>query len=125
MKRFITSICILLGLLMLSVCSLFILRQECHAYTALAEETAAAYARGDINTALEVYDRMTASWKHFHDITGLFVDGGKLDAIYAHIIPLRPLLEQQCPEAAGELAGIILLTHGLYEEELPILPHIL
>jgi hypothetical protein len=125
MKRFVTSICILLGLLLLSVCSLVLLRRECRTYTALAEKTAAAYADGDTQAALEGFEQLETAWEHFHNVTGLFVDGGKLDAIYAHLIPLRPLLEQNCPEAAGELTGMILLTQGLYKEELPTLWHIL
>ena len=125
MSRFVTSIVILVMLTALSVVSLRMLRNECRQYTALADETAAAFAAGDIPAALACCDRMEAEWAHFHDVAGLFVDGGKLDAIYAHLVPLRPLLEQSDPYVYAELESIRMLTEGLYEEELPALPHIL
>ncbi len=125
MSRFLTSVGILLALTVLSVCSLWMLRHECRRYTAITEETAAALADGDTRAALAGCDRLEASWEHFHDMTGLFVDGGKLDAIYSHITPLRPLLEQGDPYAFSELESIRLLTQGLYEEELPVFWHIM
>lgn len=125
MSRFVISICILLTLTVLSVSSLRLLRRECRAYNALARETAAAFSAGDTLAALRGYDRLAGRWDHFHDMTGLFVDGSKLDAIYSHITPLRPLLEQDDPLALAELESLCLLTNGLYEEELPVFWHIL
>ena len=125
MSRFVTSIVILAVLTVLSVVSLRLIRNECRQYTALAEETAAAFAAGDTQAALAGYTQMEEGWDHFHHVTRLFVDGSKLDAIYSHITPLRPLLEQDDPYVYAELESIRMLTEGLYEEELPVLWHIL
>ena len=125
MSRFLTSIGILLALTVLSVTSLFLLRNECSRYMHLTDQTAAAFERGDTQAALAEFDRLESDWQHFHDVAGVFVDGSKLDAIYSHIIVLRPMLEEGYPEASAELDCIRLLTRGLYEEELPLFWHIL
>jgi hypothetical protein len=125
MRRFLTSILILTALTLLSVCSLRILRDECRRYAGTASVIESAFSAGDTQAALAGCTRLEDEWTHFHDITGLFVDGGKLDAIYSHITPLRSLLEQNDPLALSELASIRLLTEGLYAEELPVLWHIL
>ena len=125
MSRFLTSIGILLTLTVLSVFSLLLLHSECAHYTQLTEAVTAACTAGDTATALACFDTMEEEWEHFHDVTGIFVDGGKLDAIYSHITPLRPLLEQGDPYALSELESIRLLTQGLYEEEMPLFWHIM
>ena len=125
MRRCIASLCILLALTVLCIGSLTVLRTECRRYAALAEQTRYAAARGDTETALARYDALAGSWEAFHDLTGLFVDGAKLDAVHEHLTGLRPLIEQGHPEVTAELERIRQLTEGIYEEELPKLWHIL
>ncbi|MBR2087976.1 MAG: DUF4363 family protein [Oscillospiraceae bacterium] len=125
MSRFLTSVAILIALTVLSVVSLRMIRHECREYTSLTEEINAAFSAGDTQAALAGYDKLEEGWDHFHHVTRLFVDGSKLDAIYSHITPLRPLLEQGDPYVYAELESIRLLTEGLYEEELPVFWHIL
>ena len=90
MSRFLTSIVILFGLIVVSFASLLLLGSECRRYAACAAETELAYSHSDIPGSLEAFDRMKAGWEEFHNITGLFVDGSKLDAIHWRMIALRP-----------------------------------
>ena len=125
MRRCIASLCILLTLIGVSVWSLSALGQECERYAALTVQTEQAVLDGDTARALMLYDSLEEHWEDFHNLTGLFVDGGKLDAIRTRMLGLRSLIEQQHPEVMAELEGIRVLTLGLYEEELPTLWHIL
>lgn len=125
MKRVILSASILVSLIVLCIISLTALHSECLWYADLAGRTLYAAEQGDTDAALARFDTMQAHWEAFHDLTGLFVDGEKLDAIYERMVGLRPLLEQAHPEARSELTAIRKLIDGIYEEEMPRLPHIL
>ena len=125
MRRCITSLCILLALIGLSVWSLSALHIACSRYAAMTVLTEQAVLNGDTARAIALYDSLEENWEDFHNLTGLFVDGGKLDAIRTRMLGLRPLIEQQHPEVTTQLEGIRVLTLGLYEEELPVLWHIL
>lgn len=125
MRRVILSLSILLSLIVLCVLSLTALRSECTWYENLTQSTIYAASRGDTEAALERFDALQANWEEFHDLTGLFVDGAKLDAIYERLVGLRVMLEQQHPSSLSELEAIRQLIEGIYEEELPKLWHIM
>jgi hypothetical protein len=125
MSRFLTSIGILTVLIVICILSLLLLKSECGNYRNGIAETAAAISVGDTEAALAAYDRLDADWKHFEDVTGIFTDGSKLDAVRIHMAVLRPLIESGSTEAAAELECVRRLIASIYEEELPYFWHIL
>ncbi len=125
MRRLWISTGILLSLIWLCIWSLGSLREQCERYGSLVSQTANACASGNTEDALELCSQMEAQWEPFHDHTGAFVDGSKLDAIHEHLIGLRPLIESSHPETLSELRSLRKLIDGLYEEELPDFWHIL
>lgn len=125
MKRCIASLSILVALIALCIVSLVALRSECRWYAGLAERTTLAVSQGETETALSRFDSMQEHWEDFHNITGLFVDGEKLDAIYERMTGLRPLIESGHPQASAELESLRSLIESIYEEEQPLLWHIL
>lgn len=125
MKRCILSVVILVLLVVSCIGSLVLLRTQCAWYGHLADQTAQAAASGDWALALVRFDEMQANWEEFHNTTGLFLDGEKLDAIHEHLICLRPLLADAHPETASELESLRRLIDGLYEEEMPYFWHIM
>lgn len=125
MRRLWLSVGILVGLVWLCIWSLASLRQQCERYGLLVSQTACAYASGNKEEALALCDLLESRWEAFHNHTGAFVDGSKLDAIHEHLVGLRPLIEGEHPETLSELRSLQKLIDGLYEEELPDLWHIL
>ena len=125
MSRFLTSLGILLGLILISITSLLVLGCECRQYAACAGDAAYACSHGDTPAALDAFDRLDGGWEHFQHVTGLFADGDKLDAIRSRMIALRPLIEAGNPDVSAELERIRQLIGNIYEEEIPVLWHIL
>lgn len=125
MRRCIASLSILLSLILLCIISLVALKSECSWYAGLVEKTAFAISQGETETALSRFDAMEAHWEDFHNIAGLFVDGEKLDAVYERMVSLRPLIASEHPQVSAELEGIRRLIESIYEEEQPLLWHIL
>ena len=125
MKRFAWSIAILVSLIISCIWSLNVLRVQCRWYGGLTERTIQAAQEGRTAQALASLDEMLDNWDEFHNTTGLFIDGGKLDAIHERLIDVAPLLANGDADALSELTAARELIDGLYEEELPIFWHIL
>jgi len=125
MKRCIASVSILSALILLCVISLFELHTQCRDYVAMTDAVATAIEQGDRYQALLALDTLEQGWKHYHDITGIFVNGSELDSIRETLSGLRPMLEDSRPEIKTELEKMRVLILSVYEEELPELWHIL
>lgn len=125
MNRCKVSVFVLLSLIFICIFSLFELHQQCENYLALTEQISEAFALGDTSQALASFDELEQDWKHYHDISGIFVNGSELDSIREIMSGLRPMLEQQHPETASQLSRMKNLILSVYEEELPEIWHIL
>ncbi len=124
MNRIITGIGILLSLVLLSVCSLWILHARTQQFSSHIQNVAETFA-ADGEKALAAFDELSEEWEHFHDIAGMFVDGRKLDDIRLSIAVLRQMIAEEHPDALAELARIRELAEAIFREELPDLWHIL
>lgn len=125
MKRCKASVWILLSLILLCIVSLIVLRQQCMNYLYLTNAVETAVDQGNTEQALSAFDELEQQWQQYHDITGIFVNGDELDAVRQILCGLRPLLENEHPEAKSELQKIRYLIESIYQEELPELWHIL
>lgn len=124
MKRCIISFCVLLGLVGLCVASQIMLYRESRAFAALTVSVEEAVQAGDRDEALRRLEKLEAQWEGFHNVTGLFVDGTKLDPIRERLAEVRPLIAEAHPTALPELACIRQLAEGIAEEEVPEIWHI-
>lgn len=124
MKRCIISLCVLIGLVGLCVASQLLLYRESRSFAALTGAVEDAVQAGDRDEALRRLERLEEQWEGFHNVTGLFVDGIKLDPIRERLAEVRPLIEESHPTALPELACIRALAEGIAEEELPEIWHI-
>lgn len=125
MNRCRISLAILISLVVLCASALFVLRWQSGKLTERTEAIAQAVEGGNTEQALAGYDKLMEEWEHFHDITGVFVDGTKLDPIRQLLAGLRPLIEAEHPEVLSELERIRELAQDVFTEELPDLWHIL
>ncbi len=125
MNRCKISIGVLLALVLLCICSLLVLRWQCHTFAGRVDAVTEAVEEGNIREALEAYDGLYTQWEQFHDVAGLFVSGTKLDPMYEILTGLRPLIVQQHPEVTAELERLRGLTEGILAEEMPSVWHIL
>lgn len=125
MNRCTISLIILAALILLCIISLPVIHGQCDRLVRQTDRVAEAAVQGDAERALAEYEKLEQRWESFHDITGLFVDGEKLDVPREVICALRPLLAAAHPEAVSELARLRGMIEGLYEEEVPGWAHIL
>ncbi len=125
MSRCKISVGVLCVLLLLCITGLFTMKFQCDAFFEQISAVSEAVRAEDMEEALLRFDKLEDSWESFHNITGVFVDGSKLDPIKESISGLRPLLEIDHPEALSELEKLKFLTANLFEEEIPEGWHIL
>lgn len=125
MNRCKASVGILLALIILCIFSLTELKSQCNAYLALADELQSAIMADDTEKALEAFDKLQQNWEQYHNTTGLFVNGAKLDSIREVLSKLQPMIEKNAPDAAFEVEKLRSLIQNIYEEEVPELWHIL
>ena len=124
MKRCGISLCVLIGLVVLCAVSQVLLYRESRAFAVLTVSVEEAVQAGDSAEALRRLERLEGQWEEFHNVTGLFVDGIKLDPIRERLAEVRPLIAENHPTALPELACIRLLAEGIAEEEVPEIWHI-
>ncbi len=125
MNRCKISIGVLLALVVLCVSSLFILRHQCAGFAAQADTVMEAVAAGETAQALADCEVLMERWEQFHDVTGVFVDGARLDVLREILAGLPALIAQEHPEAMSQLETLRLLAEDIFLEELPDWWHIL
>lgn len=125
MNRCKISVWILLGLVLLCISSLPVIHYQCHRFISQVDRVTEAVEAGDRELALAEYDTLEKAWGGFHDVTGIFVDGAKLDVPREVLYGLRPLIEAEHPETLSELERLRGMTEGIFEEEVPGWEHIL
>ncbi len=125
MNRCKISVWILIGLVLLCISSLPLIRYQCSRFIDQVDSVTEAVKSGDRERALAEYDALEEAWTGFHDITGIFVDGEKLDVPREVLVGLRSLIEAEHPEALSELERLRGMTEGIFEEEVPGWEHIL
>lgn len=125
MKRCTACIGILSGLILLSICSLFLVRWECRRFNAATEAVLEAVEANTTAEALRRLDTLNMKWESFHNLCGLFVNGEKLDPLRDVLSELEALIRQEHPEAVSSLERLKGLIEGIYEEEFPEIWHIL
>jgi hypothetical protein len=94
-------------------------------YAALTDNVSQAVENGNTEQALAALEDLEKEWEHFHRVAGLFVDGEKLDPMREILSGLRPLISQEHAEVPAELRRLRNLTVSIYEEEVPVVWHIL
>lgn len=125
MNRCKISIGVLLALVVLCVSSLFILRWQCEDFAGQTEAVMEAVEAGETERALADCEALMDRWDRFHDVTGVFVDGARLDVLRETLAGLPALIAQEHPEAMSQLETLHLLTEDIFLEELPDWWHIL
>lgn len=125
MKRCGVCLGILAGLIIICICSLLVIKQECDRFGTLAVSVSDSLAEGSTEATLERFDTLQAEWESFHNVCGLFVNGQKLDPIRETLSELRPLIAQEHPEAVPAMERLKGLIESIYEEEFPAVWHIL
>ncbi len=125
MNRCKASVSILLGLILLCISSLLILKQKSMQYLSYLDTFQDAIMQDHTEQALSALDQLEQNWQSYHDITGIFVNGRELDSLRDLLSELRPMVLDHRPELFSEIARMRCLIQIIYEEELPVLWHIL
>lgn len=125
MNRCKIGIIILILLVLLCIASLPILHWECSRFQKQVTAVMQAVEAGETALALAEYAELEEAWPHFRDISGLFVDGDRLDQPREVLAGIRPLIEAAHPEVLAELERLRVLTDSIYEEEIPSWAHLL
>lgn len=124
MKRCKASVCILISLVLLCIFSLLELKKQSQDYLAIIDELQVTVATGTTEQALQVYDKLENHLDHYHNTTGLFVNGTELDEVRKIISGLQPMIATGHQDTSAEIARLRMLVQSIYEEELPELWHI-
>lgn len=125
MNRLKISIGILLLLVILSSVGLMTIHRECRRFIDCTEEIIRCVEAEDMDGAMESCEKLLASWEHFHDVTGLFLDGSRLEGIRERLGELPALIEAEHPEVLSHLDALRMLAEDLFRGEFPDLGHIL
>ncbi len=125
MNRLKISAGILLLLGILCVTGLFTLQRQCGKFAAQTEIIMESVKAGDMKTAEKECGELLVLWEKFHDRTGIFIDGERLDPIRELLAGLPALIEAEHPEVMSHLEALRTLAEDLFLEELPDLWHIL
>ena len=125
MNRLKISAGILLLLGILCVTGLFTLQRQCGKFAAQTEIIMESVKAGDMEKAEKECGELLVLWEEFHDRTGIFIDGERLDPIRELLAGLPALIEAEHPEVMSHLEALRTLAEDLFLEELPDLWHIL
>ncbi len=125
MNRCKISIGILLALVVLCVSALLVLHSQCGSFAAQTGAVLEAVQAGETERALAECGVLLERWDTFHGLTGLFVDGTRLDPMREILTGLPPLIAQEHPEVVSQLETLRALTQDIFEEEMPEWWHIL
>lgn len=125
MNRLKISIGILLLLVILSSVGLLTIHRECSRFIDCTEEIIRCVEAEDMDGAMESCEKLLANWEHFHDVTGLFLDGSRLEGIRERLGELPALIKAEHPEVLSHLDALRMLAEDLFRGEFPDLGHIL
>lgn len=125
MNRLKISLGILSLLVILCVCGLFIVRRQCDTLAERTEAIIQLVEAEDTAGALAACEELLEEWEHFHNMTGIFVDGSRLDPLRERMTELPALIAAKHPEVLSHLESLRMLTEDLFSEEIPDLAHIL
>ncbi len=125
MNRLKITIGILLLLTALCVTSLITIHRQCERFSAQTQEIIDCISEGDTEGAVAECDELLEMWEKFHDTTGIFIDGERLDPIREILAGLPALVAEAHPDLMNRLETLRTLAEDLFLEELPDLWHIL
>lgn len=125
MNRLKISMTILAILVVTSVTALFIQYSQCEGFSQQAEIVMDSVEAGDTARALTECGVLLEQWEKFHDMTGLFVDGDRLDAVREILAGLPALIAAEHPEVLSRLEALQSLAEDIFREEIPDVWHIL
>lgn len=125
MNRCKVSLWILLSLILLCILSLISLQQESNAYLHQTERLEQAVSAGDSAQIFQEYTDLMQDWKNYQHHASIFINSRELEEIQNILFTLPSLLQDSPTEAQAELVRMKKLIFCLYEEELPVIWHIL
>ena len=125
MNRLKISFGVLLLLAVLCISGMVLVHHQCTEFAAQTQAVMDAAAAGDTEAALESCDTLLLLWERFHDVTGVFVDGERLEPIRELLAGLPVMIAQQHPDLLSRLETLRTLAEELFRAEIPDVWHIL
>lgn len=125
MNRLKISIGILSLLVIQSAAGLFTVHRQCRRFTDRTDAIIRKVEAEDTAGALAACELLLEDWEQFHDLTGLFVDGSRLETLRERLAELPALIEAEHPEVLSDLETLRTLAEDLFRGEYPDLVHIL
>ncbi|MGN1480784.1 DUF4363 family protein [Porcipelethomonas sp.] len=119
MGRIKVSLAILVSIIILCICTIFVLDNKTDKVIELLDETKKYSDEGDTQKALESVKILEKEWEQYQSFASIFVRNDKITSVQTSMSRLRPLIENNNDELNAEFENARSSLEWIVESEIP------